>query len=87
MNRHLTCLLTALCLAGAAALAGSGDGISDGFTNAIASALPSTHVHHLFRATTNVFSGNSPDSDAAFAEIVRLGVKDRHQRGWWQAGR
>ena len=44
-------------------------------TNAVAQPLPSTRVHNLFRATTNVFSGNSPDSDAAFAEIARLGVK------------
>lgn len=44
-------------------------------TNAVAQPLPSTHVHSLFRATTNVFSGNSPDTDAAFAEIAKLGVK------------
>jgi protein tyrosine phosphatase (PTP) superfamily phosphohydrolase (DUF442 family) len=44
-------------------------------TNAVAQPLPSTHVHNLFRATTNVFSGNSPDSDAGFAEIAKLGVK------------
>ena len=44
-------------------------------TNAVGTPLPSTHVHNLFRATTNVFSGNSPDSDAAFAEIAKLGVK------------
>lgn len=44
-------------------------------SNAIAQPLPSTHVHNLFRATTNVFSGNSPDTDAAFAEIAKLGVK------------
>jgi len=44
-------------------------------TNGVASPLPSTHVHNLFRATTNVFSGNSPDSEAAFEEIKALGVK------------
>lgn len=44
-------------------------------SNAVAQPLPSTHVHNLFRATTNVFSGNSPDTDAAFAEIAKLGVK------------
>jgi protein tyrosine phosphatase (PTP) superfamily phosphohydrolase (DUF442 family) len=37
--------------------------------------ISSTHVHNLFQATTNVFSGNSPDSDAAFREIAKLGVK------------
>ncbi|MBK7998389.1 MAG: cytochrome c [Verrucomicrobia bacterium] len=44
-------------------------------SNTLAQPLPSTHVHNLFRATTNVFSGNSPDSAAAFAEIATLGVK------------
>ena len=44
-------------------------------TNAIGTPLPSTHLHNLFRATTNVFSGNSPESEAAFAEIAKLGVK------------
>lgn len=44
-------------------------------SDAIAQPLPSAHVHNLFRATTNLFSGNSPDTDAAFAEIARLGVK------------
>ena len=44
-------------------------------TNSVAQPLPSTHVHNLFRATTNVFSGNSPDSDAAYAELAQLGVK------------
>ncbi|MBC8002558.1 MAG: energy transducer TonB [Opitutaceae bacterium] len=37
--------------------------------------LSSTNVHNLFRASTNVFSGNSPEGDAAFAEIAKLGVK------------
>lgn len=37
--------------------------------------IPSTHVHNLFHATTNVFSGSSPDTDAAFREIAKLGVK------------
>lgn len=44
-------------------------------SNAVAQPLPSKYVHNLFRATTNVFSGNSPDGDAAFAEIAKLGVK------------
>lgn len=44
-------------------------------TNAVGTPLPSTHVHNLFRTTTNVFSGNSPEGDAAFAEIAKLGVK------------
>ena len=44
-------------------------------TNTVATPLRSTHVHNLFRATTNVFSGNSPEGDAAFAEIAKLGVK------------
>ena len=37
--------------------------------------LPSAHLHSLFRTTTNVFSGNSPEGGAAFAEIAKLGVK------------
>lgn len=44
-------------------------------TDGMGTRLSSTHIHNLFRATTNVFSGNSPDSDAAFAEIAKLGVK------------
>lgn len=44
-------------------------------TNKVATPIPSTHLHNLFRATTNVFSGSSPEGDAAFAELVRLGVK------------
>lgn len=44
-------------------------------TNSMAVPIHSTHVHNLFRATTNVFSGNSPDTDAAFGEIAKLGVK------------
>ena len=43
--------------------------------SAVATPLPSKHIHNLFRATTNVFSGNSPEGDAAFAEIAKLGVK------------
>lgn len=44
-------------------------------TSAVATPLPSTYVHNLFRAATNVFSGSSPEGDAAFAEIAKLGVK------------
>lgn len=40
-----------------------------------AAPFPSVHVQHLFRVTTNVFSGNAPETDAAFAEIAKLGVK------------
>src|SRR5262245_50694284 len=42
---------------------------------AVGAPLPSTHLHNLFRATTNIFSGSAPDSGAAFAEIAALGVK------------
>ncbi len=48
---------------------------STAFSHRIGTPLSSTHVHNLFRATTNVFSGNSPDGEAAFAEIAKLGVK------------
>ena len=44
-------------------------------TRAIGTPLPSINLHNLFRASPNVFSGNSPDSTAAFAEITKLGVK------------
>ena len=44
-------------------------------TNSMAVPIPSTHVHNLFHATTNVFSGSSPDNNAAFGEIANLGVK------------
>lgn len=44
-------------------------------TNGVGMALPSTYIHNLFRVTTNVFSGNSPDTEGAFAEIAKLGVK------------
>jgi len=38
-------------------------------------ALPSTHLHNVFRATPKIFSGSSPDNEAGFAEIAKLGVK------------
>jgi len=67
-----TILLGALyCAGGVLAAAESGPAS----TNAVATPLPSMHVHNLFRATTNVFSGSSPEGDAAFAEIAKLGVK------------
>ena len=59
------------CLGGVLAAAESGPA----FITAVATSLPSTHVHNLFLATTNVFSGSSPEGDAAFAEIAKLGVK------------
>lgn len=43
--------------------------------NSPATALPAKHLSNLFRAATNVFSGDSPTSENAFAEIARLGVK------------
>jgi len=44
-------------------------------TNIMAKPLPSTELHQLFRVTTNLFSGNAPEGEAAFAEIAKLGVK------------
>ncbi len=58
-----------------ASVAGAAERSQTGSTNGVGTPLTSTHVHNLFRAGTNVFSGNSPDGDAAFAEIARLGVK------------
>lgn len=37
--------------------------------------LRSTNLHNVFAVTTNFFSGSSPEEDAAFAELARLGVK------------
>ena len=37
--------------------------------------LPSTNLHNLFRAAPHIFSGGSPDNEAGFAEIAKLGVK------------
>ena len=37
--------------------------------------LEVTGLHNVFAISTNIFSGNSPESDAAFAELARLGVK------------
>jgi len=36
--------------------------------------LPSHELHNLFRVTPSLYSGSSPDSDAAFAELKTLGV-------------
>lgn len=36
--------------------------------------LPSHELHNLFRLTPSLYSGSSPDSDAAFAELKALGV-------------
>ena len=44
-------------------------------SNSPATALPAKHLSNLFRAATNVFSGDSPTSENAFAEIASLGVK------------
>src|SRR5262245_25023905 len=44
-------------------------------SNTVAMPLSSTHLHNVFRVTTNLFSGSAPESEAAFAEIARLGVK------------
>ena len=41
----------------------------------LATPIASTNVHNLFRAATNIFSGDAPESEAAFAEIATLGVK------------
>lgn len=37
--------------------------------------LKTVHIHNTFRAATNIYSGSSPDSDAAFQELASLGVK------------
>jgi protein tyrosine phosphatase (PTP) superfamily phosphohydrolase (DUF442 family) len=56
-------------------LASAGDVRVGADSRSVALPLPSTHLQHLFRASTNVFSGSAPDGDAAFDEIAALGVK------------
>lgn len=36
--------------------------------------IPSNHLHNLFRVADRIYSGSSPDHDADFAELKRLGV-------------
>ncbi len=68
MNRALAILLW---LQGLAFVANA---TSAPVAEAVAAALPSAHLHNLFRTGTNVYSGGAPGSDAGFAEIARLGV-------------
>lgn len=44
-------------------------------TNPIAQSVAISGVHNSFRASTNIYSGNAPENDAAFAAIAKLGVK------------
>lgn len=44
-------------------------------TNQIAQTVAISGVHNSFRASTNIYSGNAPENDAAFAAIAKLGVK------------
>src|SRR5688572_2963573 len=37
--------------------------------------ISTTNIHNTFQLTTNVFAGSSPDNEASFAELVRLGIK------------
>ncbi len=37
-------------------------------------ALPSSNLHNLFRITTNVYSGGSPETPSAFDELKRLRI-------------
>jgi protein tyrosine phosphatase (PTP) superfamily phosphohydrolase (DUF442 family) len=38
-------------------------------------AVPSASIKNLFSLSTNLYSGSSPESDAAFAELKKLGIK------------
>src|SRR5688572_16768622 len=40
-----------------------------------AAPIETSELHNVFRVDEGVFSGNSPDSDAGFEELVRLRVK------------
>ncbi|MBL9136117.1 MAG: cytochrome c [Verrucomicrobiales bacterium] len=37
--------------------------------------VPSAHLHNVFRLSTNLLSGSSPEDRDAFAELARLGVR------------
>ncbi|HTD67406.1 MAG TPA: hypothetical protein VK846_12835 [Candidatus Limnocylindria bacterium] len=37
--------------------------------------LVSTNLHNLFRISTNLYSGSSPDNETGFAELARIGIK------------
>jgi protein tyrosine phosphatase (PTP) superfamily phosphohydrolase (DUF442 family) len=70
--------LVAVGLASVATFAAKGSGVALAPTsnnNTIGVPLVSNHLHNLFRVTTNIFSGDSPVSDAAFLELAKLGVK------------
>ncbi len=43
-------------------------------TTAFPLPLKTVHLHNTFHAATNIYSGSSPDSDAAFQELASLGV-------------
>lgn len=75
MKIEVIAVFTALFLASSTCFGAAAENKPGSSTDTAVTPLPSTHLHNLFRATTNVFSGNSPDSDAAFAEIAKLGVK------------
>ena len=38
-------------------------------------AVPSASIKNLFALSTNLYSGSSPESDAAFAELKKLGIE------------
>jgi protein tyrosine phosphatase (PTP) superfamily phosphohydrolase (DUF442 family) len=40
-----------------------------------AESIHSSNLHNAFAATPRIFSGSSPETDAAFADLARLGVK------------
>jgi len=75
MRNRKSLLLAAAIFVGAFRLVIGAETLRGLVTNTVAKAVPSTRLHNLFRATTNVFSGSSPEGDAAFSELIRLGVK------------
>jgi hypothetical protein len=38
-------------------------------------AIPTTNIHNTFQLATNVFAGSSPNNEAGFAELARMGIK------------
>lgn len=37
--------------------------------------LPSTNLHNVFAVAPRIFSGSSPENEAGFVELAKLGVK------------
>jgi protein tyrosine phosphatase (PTP) superfamily phosphohydrolase (DUF442 family) len=75
MSIERTILLAASLFVGAVGSTAAVDERPNSTTNAVGTPLSSTNLHNLFRATTNVYSGSSPEGATAFAELRQMGVR------------